>query len=59
MRPFAGSPPKESRSLRLTGRCQEPYTMMRLVARSGSGAIVAKTDIVLPVSDCRTCHASC
>jgi hypothetical protein len=35
--------------------------MMRLVARDGSGAIIATTDIVLPVSDemdCRACHAS-
>ena len=35
--------------------------MMRLVARNSSGAMLAKTDIVLPVSDeldCRTCHAS-
>ena len=37
------------------------YPMMRLVARNSSGAMLAKTDIVLPVSDeldCRTCHAS-
>ena len=37
------------------------YPMMRLVARNSSGAMLAKTDIVLPVSDeldCHTCHAS-
>ena len=37
------------------------YPMMRLVARNGSGAMLASTDIVLPVSDelnCRACHAS-
>ena len=37
------------------------YPMMRLVARDGSGAVLASTDIVLPVSDemdCRACHAS-
>jgi hypothetical protein len=36
------------------------YPMMRLVARS-NGTILARTDIVLPVSDemdCRTCHRS-
>jgi len=35
--------------------------MMRLVAKNGAGATLAKTDIVLPVSDemdCRACHAS-
>jgi hypothetical protein len=38
-----------------------PYPLMRLVARDGSGAVLATTDIVLPVSDemdCRACHAS-
>jgi hypothetical protein len=37
------------------------YPMMRLVARDGSGAVLATTDIVLPVSDemdCQVCHAS-
>ena len=37
------------------------YPLMRLTARDGSGAVLATSDIVLPVSDemsCRTCHAS-
>ena len=37
------------------------YPMMRLVARDGSGAALASTDIVLPVSDemsCRACHST-
>ena len=37
------------------------YPMMRLVARSSTGATLASSDIVLPVSsemDCRACHAS-
>jgi uncharacterized protein (TIGR03437 family) len=37
------------------------YPMMRLVARDGSGALLASSDIVLPVSDemsCRACHSS-
>lgn len=37
------------------------YPMMRLVARDGSGVVLATTDIVLPVSDemdCRACHGS-
>lgn len=37
------------------------YPMMRLVARNGSGTVLATTDIALPVSDglnCRVCHAS-
>ncbi len=37
------------------------YPMMRLVARDGSGTVLASTDIVLPVSDemtCVACHAS-
>jgi hypothetical protein len=37
------------------------YPMMRLVARDGSGAVLATTDIVLPVSEemtCKACHAS-
>ena len=37
------------------------YPMMRLTARDVSGAVLATTDIVLPVSDemdCRICHGS-
>ncbi len=37
------------------------YPMMRLVARDGSGSVVATTEIVLPISDemtCTACHAS-
>jgi uncharacterized protein (TIGR03437 family) len=37
------------------------YSMMRIIARDGSGQELAHTDIVLPVSDemdCSTCHAS-
>jgi hypothetical protein len=37
------------------------YPMMRLTARDASGAVLATTDIVLPVSDemdCRICHGS-
>lgn len=37
------------------------YPMMHLVAKDTTGAVVASTDIVLPVSDemdCKTCHAS-
>ncbi len=37
------------------------YPMMRLTARNSAGAVVATSDIVLPVSDemdCRACHAS-
>lgn len=37
------------------------YPMMRLVARNTTGAVLATTDVVLPVSgemDCRACHAS-
>ncbi len=40
---------------------KNPYPLMRLVARDASGAVLATTDIVLPVSDemdCRACHAS-
>lgn len=40
---------------------KNPYPMMRLIARNGSGAAIATNDIVLPVSDemdCRACHAS-
>jgi hypothetical protein len=37
------------------------YPMLRLVARTTSGSVLASTDIVVPVSDelnCRACHAS-
>ena len=37
------------------------YPMMRLTARNASGAVLATTDIVLPVSDemdCSACHSS-
>lgn len=37
------------------------YPLMRLVARDANNAVVAQTDIVLPVSDemsCKTCHAA-
>ncbi len=37
------------------------YPMMRIVVRSSAGAMLAFTDIVLPVSDemdCKTCHTS-
>ncbi len=40
---------------------KNPYPLMHLVARDSSNAIIASTDIVLPVSDemdCRACHAS-
>ncbi len=40
---------------------KNPYPLMRLVARNGSGSLIASNDIVLPVSDemdCRVCHAS-
>lgn len=38
-----------------------PYPMVRLVARSLSGSLLAYVDIVVPVSDemsCKNCHAS-
>jgi hypothetical protein len=38
-----------------------PYPLMRLTAKTTAGAILATTDIVLPVSgemDCRKCHGS-
>lgn len=38
---------------------KNPYPMMRIVARSTGGGMLAFTDIVLPVSDemdCSTCH---
>ncbi|HUL51226.1 MAG TPA: PKD domain-containing protein, partial [Candidatus Nitrosotalea sp.] len=37
------------------------YPLMRLVARDSTGTLLARTDIVLPISDemdCRSCHAS-
>lgn len=37
------------------------YPLMRLSARDNSGKLLARTDVVLPVSDeldCRACHAS-
>lgn len=40
---------------------KNPYPMMRLVARDGSGGVLAETKIVLPVSDemdCGLCHGS-
>lgn len=40
---------------------ENTYPMMRLVARDASGAVLATTKIVLPVSDemsCAACHAS-
>jgi hypothetical protein len=42
-------------------RRKNPYPLMRLTARAPGGAVLATTDIVLPVSDemdCRGCHAS-
>ena len=42
-------------------QAKNPYPMMRLVARDGSGNVVASTNVVLPVSDemdCRVCHGS-
>lgn len=38
-----------------------PYPMMRVVARDATGAVLAETQVVLPVSDetdCALCHAS-
>ena len=40
---------------------KNPYPLMRLEARDGSGTLLASVDIVLPVSDemdCAACHAS-
>ncbi len=37
------------------------YPLMRLVAKNSAGTVLAKTDVVLPVSgemDCRACHGS-
>lgn len=38
-----------------------PYPLMRLTAKTAAGAVLASTDVVLPVSgemDCRKCHGS-
>jgi hypothetical protein len=38
---------------------KNPYPLLRLIARDTSGAVLASTDIVVPVSDemsCRDCH---
>jgi len=43
------------------GGKKNPYPMMRIKVRDGSGGLLASTDIVLPVSDemdCTACHAS-
>jgi hypothetical protein len=48
-------------TLTSTGYHKNPYPLMRLVARDSSNAVLATTDIVLPVSDemdCSPCHAS-
>ena len=40
---------------------KNPYPMMRVVVRDSNGALLASTNVVLPVSDemdCRACHAS-
>ncbi len=40
---------------------KNPYPMMRIIVRTTAGAMLASTDIVLPVSDemdCRSCHTS-
>ncbi len=40
---------------------KNPYPMMKLVARDAAGAVLASTNIVLPVSDemsCASCHSS-
>ena len=40
---------------------KNPYPLMRIVARNSANAIIASSDIVLPVSDemdCKACHAS-
>jgi len=40
---------------------KNPYPMMRVVVRDAGGALLAGTNVVLPVSDemdCRACHAS-
>ncbi len=38
-----------------------PYPLMRLTAKNAAGTVMAKTDVVLPVSgemNCRACHSS-
>ena len=38
-----------------------PYPLMRIIAKNASGTVLAKADVVLPVSsemNCRACHAS-
>jgi Bacterial Ig domain len=43
------------------GGDKNTYPLFRLVARDGSGQLLASTEIVLPVSDettCKACHAS-
>jgi len=43
------------------GGHENPYPMMKLVARNASGTVLASTNIVLPVSDemsCASCHSS-
>ena len=40
---------------------KNPYPLMRLVARDATSAVIAQSDIVLPVSDemdCRSCHGA-
>ncbi|MBL9137754.1 MAG: immunoglobulin domain-containing protein [Verrucomicrobiales bacterium] len=40
---------------------KNPYPLLRLVARNGSGQVIARSDIVAPVSDemdCSVCHGS-
>jgi hypothetical protein len=40
---------------------KNPYPLMRVVVRDANGALLASTNVVLPVSDemdCRACHAS-
>ena len=40
---------------------QNPYPLLRLTAKTTSGAVLATTDVVAPVSgemDCRACHGS-
>ncbi len=44
-----------------TGTTPNYFPMMRLTARNSAGAVVATTDIVLPISDemtCKVCHSS-
>ncbi len=43
------------------GKVKNTYPMMRLSVKDSTGAVLATTDVVLPVSDemdCRACHAS-